>query len=111
MLTAYILAGLGLLAYIVLVWFAAAWIVADAMDRWILRGGLWLLGLTGALVAFLLWRRKQSRPAAEGASPVKDDVLFLAREANRRLLASARRAGIADLPLVLVLGESGTTKT
>ncbi len=111
MLTTYILAGAGFLAYFVLVWFAAAWIVADATDRWILRGGLWLLGLTGALVAFLLWRRKQSMPVVAGASPVKDDVLFLAREANRRLLASARRAGIADLPLVLVLGESGATKT
>ncbi len=111
MLTAYILAGLGSLAYVVLVWFAAAWIVADVMDRWILRGGLWLLGLTGALVAYLLWRRKQSRPVVDGVSPVKDDVLFLAREANRRLLASARHAGMADLPLVLVLGESGATKT
>ena len=99
MLTTYILAGAGFLAYVVLVWFAAAWMVADATDRWILRGGLWLLGITGALVAFLLWRRKQAMPVVDGVSPVKDDVLFLAREANRRLLASARRAGIADLQI------------
>ena len=112
-----ILAGVGLAAYMVGAFFLATYLVTDPTDRWVLRGGLWLLGLTVAAIAFILWRRKKAAagPVVQGTSPVKDDIQFLTREAGQRLASSAklRRAGatIAELPLVMVLGESGSTKT
>ena len=111
----YILAGLAFTLYMIGAWFLGSWLVADPTDRWVLRGGLWLLGLTAAAIAFIFWRKKRPKPAVEGASPAKDDITFLMREANQRLASSAKLRGggstLARLPLVLILGESGSTKT
>ena len=111
----YVPAGVGLVLYLVVGWFLGSWLATDPTDRWVLRGGLWLLGLTGAAIAYILWKRKKSQPVVAGVSAVAGDVAFLVREANQRLASSARQrragAAIADLPLVLVLGETGSTKT
>ncbi len=110
-----ILAGIGFVLYMAGAWFLGTWLVTDPTDRWILRGGLWLLGVTAAVIGFILWRRKQTQPVVQGTSPVRDDINFLTREANQRLAGSAKLrragAGIADLPLVMVLGETGSIKT
>jgi type VI secretion system protein ImpL len=111
-----VLAGLGFAVYMIGAYFLGSWLKTDPTDQWILRGALWLLGITAAVVGYIFWRKKkQAGPAVQGTSPVKDDILFLTREASQRLASSAkvRRAGasIADLPLVMILGESGSTKT
>jgi type VI protein secretion system component VasK len=112
-----ILAGVGLLIYLIAAWFLGTWLVADPTDRWVLRIGLWLLGLTIAAVGFIFWRRKQARASAVpgGTSQANEEIQFLTREANRRLASSAKLRGsasnVANLPLVLLLGETGSTKT
>jgi type VI secretion system protein ImpL len=62
--------------------------------------------------SLLLWRLlKARRPAAPagGAAP-GSDAPFLAKEATQRLSASSRPP-LSKLPLVLMVGDSGSTKT
>jgi len=106
-----------LLIYLVLVYLLGRWLPVHGSDVWILRGVLALLGLIGAGVA--LWyqyKMKKARQAAGEDEPQPrstDDLDGLVREAVRRLRQSTlgRGSNLASLPLVYVLGDSGSTKT
>ena len=82
---------------------------------WILRGGLWLIGLIAA--GSFLWFYRKSKAEESGdenaSAKVSDDLDVLVHEAIRRLKASTlgRGASLGNLPLVFLLGESGSTKT
>jgi len=105
-----------LLAYLVLVWFLGTWLPLHGSDRWILRGGLAFIGLAGA--ATFLWFHRKSKAPQTNAPGALDpsgtaDIDLLVHEALRRLQTSTlgRGATLRKLPLVFLLGDSGSTKT
>jgi type VI secretion system protein ImpL len=113
----YFVTILVLIVYLVLVWFLGSWLHLHGSDVWILRGVLAFLGLVGAGVA--LWYeyklKKAKEASGEGDSQAgeSDDLDALVREAVRRLKHSTlgRGTNLGSLPLVFVLGDSGSTKT
>jgi type VI secretion system protein ImpL len=115
----FLVTALVLLIYLVLVWFLGRWLPLHGSDVWILRGVLAFLGLVGAGVAF--WYQYQVKKAKEKEAAGEDDsqpggaddLDALVREAVRRLKSSTlgRGTNLSSLPLVYVLGDSGSTKT
>jgi len=115
----FLVTALVLLVYLVLAWFLGRWLPLHGSDVWILRGVLAILGFVGAGVAF--WYQyqvkeaKEKEAAGEGESQpsAADDLDALVREAVRRLKSSTlgRGTNLSSLPLVYVLGDSGSTKT
>jgi len=106
-LTAYVVFAL-------LVWHLAPRLKLHGSDIWVFRIGLWLLGLIAAGVVIWLQLRKLA-PAAAGA-PGVDDIDVAAAAARTQLAASrsARSAGtssLAALPMIVVMGPDGSTKT
>lgn len=106
-----------LLVYLVVVWFLASWLHLHGADVWILRGGLWFIGLLAA-GSFLWFHRKnkaaQAGQEAEGTEgSATKDIDLLVHEAVQRLKKSAlgRGATLGNLPLVFLVGEPGSTKT
>jgi type VI secretion system protein ImpL len=111
----YLVTGLVLLVYLVLVWFLGTWMHPPGASIWILRGGLWLIGLIAA-GSFLWFFLRSKADESEGeTAPGKgaDDLDVLVHEAIRRLKKSTlgRGASLGNLPLVFLLGDSGSTKT
>lgn len=103
-----------LLIYLVLVWVLGIFLPLRGMDVWILRGVLALLGLIGGAV--VLWFQHKIKKAKEGAGDTAEpggtsDLDSVVRDAVRRLKQSTRGSDLASLPLVLLLGDSGSTKT
>src|SRR5215469_1183480 len=106
-----------LVIYLVLIYGLGRFLPLHGSDVWILRGVLALLGLIGRCVA--LWyqhkinKAKEAAGADEALGGSTDDLDGLVREAIRRLRQSTlgRGSNLASLPLVLVLGDSGATKT
>ncbi len=93
--------------YAILVWFLGGWLKLVGSDLWILRIGLWVLGLGAA--GFVLWFL---RPAGRGSDA--DDELDAVITAARKRLATvgpAGRRGFARRPMIVVLGPAGSTKT
>jgi type VI secretion system protein ImpL len=106
-----------LLVYLVLVWFFAGWLNPPGSGVWVLRIGLWLLGLLGA--AFTVWWLRRQAKAAEGSEAVAapsaatTEVDLLVRDAVRKLKSSpmGRGASLRNLPLIFLVGDSGSAKT
>ena len=82
---------------------------------WILRGGLWLIGLIAAGSFLWFYRKSKAEESGSETAPAKgsDDLDVLVHEAIRRLKSSTlgRGAKLGNLPLVFLLGDSGSTKT
>jgi type VI secretion system protein ImpL len=105
-----------LLVYLVLVWFFAGWMNPPGSGVWVLRIGLWLLGLLGA--GFTVWWLRRQK-AAEGTdstgvpSTATTEVDLLVRDAVRKLKSSSmgRGASLRNLPLIFVMGDPGSAKT
>src|SRR5215469_13012809 len=94
------LAAIGLLLYIVLVWFLAGWLHLSGASLWVLRIVLWLIGIaaTAVIIYFVTGARKEALQPAEGELDLRSDIEFLAREANSHLAASQKiRGGGKDL--------------
>jgi len=111
----YLVTGGLLLVYLVLVWFLGTWMHPPGAGIWILRGGLWLIGLIAAGSFLWFYRKSKTEESGDENAPAKvsDDLDVLVHEAIRRLKASTlgRGASLGNLPLVFLLGESGSTKT
>ncbi len=113
----YLLTILVLIVYLVLVWLLGWWLPLHGSDVWILRGVLAFLGFVGTGVA--LWYeykvKKAKEASGEGESQAgpTDDLDALVHESVRRLKHSTlgRGTNLGSLPLVFVLGDSGSTKT
>jgi len=111
------LAAIGLLLYIVLVWFLAGWLGLSGASLWVLRIALWLIGIaaTAVIIYFVTKARAGALQPAEGETDLRSEIEFLAREANSHLAASQKirggGKGLASLPLVLFLGDAGASKT
>lgn len=114
----YVIAGGTLTVGSLLVWFVPSWFYLPAVDRWILRGGLAILVLL-AVFAIIWYMRRRSSARSQAASPEApaqaggDEIDVLLREAEARLQAAGlgRQARIANVPVIVLVGEPGSTKT
>jgi type VI secretion system protein ImpL len=112
----YWVTGGVLLVYLVLVWFIGTWANPPGSGIWILRIGLWLIGLLGAGFAVWWFRSQQSAEDSDtGFTPSAGagEVDLLVRDAVRRLKRSAmgRGASLGNLPLIFLVGDPGSAKT
>jgi type VI secretion system protein ImpL len=111
------LAMSGVVAALLAAYLAGAWWLATALNlqgrnAWILRGGLALLGVIVAIVALLYLLRKPAPPPAPRDGVV--DELQKSLVAAEKKLATAKVApagALGKLPVVLMLGGAGSTKT
>ncbi len=103
------------LGYLLFTWFLGGALVERGADRWILRVGLWVLGIGGALLVLWYLRRLEAGAASpEEAGSEGDPELDTAMAAARSRLTASRAPGGASfgrLPLVLVVGPEGSAKT
>lgn len=108
---------LKLTAPVLVAWLAASFAIPAMLrlkinDRWILTATLALIGIMVAAV--LLWWENR-KPTAPAKSPEaiddKDELAQSLSEAKAKLLASAKRVHLNNLPVVFVLGPAGTAKT
>ncbi len=111
--TIWLVTGLAYLVYAILAWFLGSWLALTSASLWLLRFGLWVLGLVAAgLVVWFFASSSAERDA--GAVPPDGDDLDTTLAAAAARLASARAVGtraLRSLPMVVVLGPDGSTKT
>ena len=92
----YLVTGIILLVYLVLVWFVGTWLHPPGAGIWILRGGLALIGLI-ASAAFLWFHHKSKEAEADGDQPVGQRGLFHIAHAvdvhGHKIVASEHLAG------------------
>ncbi len=84
--------------------------------RWYFFMGLMAaLGLSSFALFYYFQRKAQERRSGGGASntadPGANETDPLIRDANARLAQSKAGAGIANLPMIFVIGDRGTAKT
>jgi type VI secretion system protein ImpL len=85
---------------------------------WVFRGALWLIGIVAAaVVMWFFWdkdkKEKSAAAASEEAPSGGEDIAVLLRDAERKLSSAqlAKGAKIGNLPAVLLIGETSSTKT
>ncbi len=113
----YWVPGAVLLVYLVLVWFFAGWLNPSGSGIWVLRVGLWLIGLLAA--GLPVWWLSRKAAAEEGASDASmpagatTEVDLLVRDAVRKLKSSTmgRGASLKNLPLIFLVGDPASAKT
>lgn len=109
----YIITAVVLVVCLIFSWLAGSLLHLQGTSLWVLRGSLSLLCIAGA--ALFLWFHRKVQNEASGsdagaAAGTEIDVLL--READRKLKTSKSASGsIASLPLIFILGESGSAKT
>ena len=107
-----------LLAYLFLTFFSGNVFGLQGSKLWILRGALWMIGIAaaGAVVWFFWDRDKKEKSAAAAAEEVPtggEEIAVLLRDAEKKLASAqlAKGARIGNLPAILLIGETSSTKT
>jgi type VI secretion system protein ImpL len=93
-------------------WFSGDAFALQGRDLWLYRGGLILLGLIATIAVAWFILRRPEKPAAAPTDDGREIDAAVATAKTR--LASARQtsgSGLYKLPLFLVLGPEGSTKT
>ena len=105
----WLIVAAGLALYSGVAWFAGTLIGLDGADLWWLRSGLWFIGAlaAGAVLWFL---RKPPAPKAS-ADGEEIDTLMAAARAHLASARVTRKASFDNLPVIVLLGPSGSTKT
>ncbi len=113
-MTIYWGAGAALVGYLILAWIVGSALHLDASRFYLLFSILAVLGISATGVFLWFWKRNRGK-SAPGAGPVEkdDEIDALVREAENRLASSnlAKGAKLANLPMVFVVGDAGSTKT
>lgn len=102
-----LIAAPGLLVYLLVAWLLGGWLGLRGWELWVLRSLLLFLGLAAAGLVFWYLSKR-------GAEPAQADELDAAIATANARLSSSRVPGGASLnalPLVLVVGPTGSTKT
>ena len=112
----YVIAAILLLVWLILFYFAGSWLNLQGKQLWIFRIVLGLIGLIAFVTIAWLFSVRDKEGAeqmAAGGEAGADEIDLLIREAETRLKASqlGGKARIGNLPLFLVMGESGSAKT
>jgi len=108
----YIITAVVLLVCLVLSWLVGSILHLQGTSVWVLRGILSLLCLAGA--GLFLWfdRKVKREESGAGVAAAGTEIDVLLREADRKLKASrAASTTIASMPVIFILGESGSAKT
>ena len=111
----WIIAAVALLLYLVVAYIAGRLLSLAGGDAWVFRGGLTLLGLVSA--ALIVWFFRDRAPVGPATPEAKlagdvDHVFATARAQLQSAKAgSTKDARFARLPVVLVFGPQGSTKT
>ncbi len=107
-----------LLVYLLLTFFTGNLFGIQGTRLWVLRGALWLIGIVAAaVVAWFFWdkqKKEKSAAAAGDEAPTGgEEIAVLMRDAEKKLSAAqlAKGARIGNLPAILLLGETSSTKT
>ncbi len=113
----YLVTGLVLLVYLVVVWFLGSLLHLQGSNLWIWRIGLSIIGIAAAGL-FVWFKRKQQRPAAgaavrEAAGQAHSEIDPLIRDAEAKLAAARIEGGakLSNLPAIFLIGDAGSTKT
>ena len=103
--------SIALIVWLVLAWQTGVWMSLQGKDLWILRAALILIGLA-AFATAIWWFRGEDSQLAEEATAGSDEIDILIRKAQARLRTTeGGKTPLGNLPVVLVLGESGSAKT
>lgn len=106
--------------YIVSSYFIAGLTKLTGSDLYILRGGLAAMGISSYAIFYWWIQKRQARQqqaAAAGGAPMAiggaDEIDLVIKEAESKLAASklTQEARLAGLPVILLVGETGGTKT
>jgi len=113
----YLVTGAVLLIYLIIVWFLGTLMHLHGRDLWVLRIGLWVIGVAAAAV-FLWFKRKEQKQAqgatsAQAAGPAHAEIDALIRDAEAKLAAARIEGGakLGNLPAIFLIGDVGATKT
>ena len=99
-----------LVVWLVLAYFLGSWLGLKSPTVWILRGGLWFIGI-GGFVGYLLLKPKQTAAPLEGAAAVAgNEIDFNFNEASKRMQTAGIK-NLGNLPTVFLLGDSDSSKT
>jgi type VI secretion system protein ImpL len=99
-------------AFFMLGVYVPRWIGLDGTQLWVLRSGLWLLGLVASILIFL-WSSARHKKAAPRDSADSDEIDVTMAAARKRLSEAKGKAAakFGKLPLMLVVGPAGSAKT
>jgi type VI secretion system protein ImpL len=103
-----------------LIWLGVAAYVPNLFNMggrgaWLLRIGLWILGLVAATCVILWLKRREAKKKPNSEDRPAKDLDFLAREASQKLPSAkfGRPAALGSFPLLFVIGpqQSGKSTT
>jgi type VI secretion system protein ImpL len=105
----WLIVTVGLAIYAALAWFVGTFLGLEGADLWRLRSGLWFIGtLAAAAVLWFLRAPPAPKPSAGGE---EIDTLMAAARAHLASARVTRKARFDNLPVIVLLGPSGSTKT
>ena len=113
----YLVTGLVLLVYLVVVWLLGGALHLQGSNLWVWRIGLSVIGIAAAGV--FLWfkhkerKRAQGEASGEATGQAHEEIDALIRAAEAKLAAARIDGGakLGNLPAILLMGDAGSTKT
>ena len=104
----WLISGASLVIFMIIAWFVGSALGASAGEEWLVRVLLWILGLlaTGLIVWVLA---KSGAGSGDGLSAAEDELETTFATSKNRLKHTGTT--LATVPVVLVLGPEGSTKT
>lgn len=98
-----------LVIWLVITWFLGTWLHLHSPAIWVLRGGLWVIGIAG-FIGYLLLRPKDELGAQDSAAG-NPEIDFAFNEASKRMRAARGIKQLGSMPAIFVIGDPGSSKT
>lgn len=101
------------LFFVSMAWVVGAFLELGGTNRWILRGGMTVLGLAAGFVVHRLLSQSLtgSEEPTEAGDTLSDAVDEIFSEVRSRLASAGDAGGVGQRPVVLLMGPRGSTKT
>ncbi len=112
-----LIAGLLYPVYASLVWYLSSLLGLHGTNAWVFRIALWLLGLAAAGITVWYMAKMNKEETASNTTSLQsestEDISVLIRDAQYKLASSPSEKGVklGSLPMVFLVGESGSAKT
>ncbi len=104
-----VVAVLILVVWLVLTWFLGDWLHLKSPILWVLRVGLWVIGIAGFLGYLFL--RPKDEGAAQDAAAGNSEIDFAFNEASKRMRAARGIKQLGSMPAIFLVGEADSAKT